>query len=219
MPPPAVPKAPQPIGQLAHGQSGTGKRAGSSSGPASALAGSTPRLRRSRTAATAAAGIIALAAVSAAGLLLSADPVPEPAPASLAHAAPKPKQPKPKVQPAAAERPREPLKIELLGVPAGARIELDGAAASGPTLELTRDESTHVVRVTKQGFAPWEQTLTANRDQQLTVELTPLRKPDPKTVAESAASEPRRPKPRSAPAAASAAHGSKPPSALRQLDF
>jgi hypothetical protein len=71
----------------------------------------------------------------------------------------------------AAPVPEAPVTVELLGLPAGANVLVDGETTRDSRLSFSRG-STHVIRVTAPGLRPYETTITAMRDH--AIELAPV---------------------------------------------
>jgi serine/threonine-protein kinase len=131
-----------------------------------------------------------------------------------------PREPKtevapPPAPPVAAPAPVPPpppstVAVELRGVPAGARVTVDGEVSLQAPLRLPRDGSNRLIRVSAKGKTPWQVVHRASADGAYEVVLPPVQ------ATSGAATAP--PRARKHAAAHSSAE-LEPPQALRRLDF
>jgi serine/threonine protein kinase len=77
------------------------------------------------------------------------------------------------VQPAPAAA-ADSIGLELFGLPQNARVTLDDRVVMGSRFHLAKDDLTHTIRATAEGFEPWLHTFTATRDLRVDVSMKAL---------------------------------------------
>ncbi len=66
------------------------------------------------------------------------------------------------------------LTVHLRGLPAGALVRLDGAAATGPEMQMPRDGRVRRIDVDAPGYGPWHVEHTATLDGDYAVQMQPM---------------------------------------------
>ncbi|MBI4553578.1 MAG: PEGA domain-containing protein, partial [Candidatus Latescibacteria bacterium] len=84
--------------------------------------------------------------------------------------------PAPTITPPALPPPRQ-FQLQIVPTPSDAAVSIDGQPAGQGTVTRTLPPSSHTVRVTKDNYTPWEQTVQLNQDQKLAANLNPIPKP------------------------------------------
>ncbi|MCA9609835.1 MAG: protein kinase [Myxococcales bacterium] len=80
-----------------------------------------------------------------------------------------------------APAPTPQVRVRLVGIPRGARVELDQSPVRGSELSMARDDSEHRLRVEADAMEPFETSFVADADRTVRVELspTPADSPEP----------------------------------------